>query len=67
MSYVTIGPVSREDITMAMKALLTEDPQNRKKEYATMLVFDVKILKDASLYAEEQGVKIFTAQIIYHL
>jgi translation initiation factor IF-2 len=32
-----------------------------------MLCFDVKVDKDAAAYAEEMGVKIFEAQIIYHL
>jgi len=32
-----------------------------------MLVFDVKILPDAQKYAEDNSVKIFTANIIYHL
>lgn len=32
-----------------------------------MLCFDVRIDKDAQAYADEVGVKIFTARIIYHL
>ena len=32
-----------------------------------MLVFDVKVLNDAQKYAEENEIKIFTANIIYHL
>jgi translation initiation factor IF-2 len=32
-----------------------------------MLCFDVKIDKEAQQYAEEVGVKIFSAEIIYHL
>ena len=32
-----------------------------------MLVFDIKVLPDAQKYAEENGIKIFTANIIYHL
>lgn len=32
-----------------------------------MLVFDVKVLPDAQKYAEENSIKIFTANIIYHL
>ena len=35
--------------------------------YATILAFDVKIAHDAQAYAEEVGVRIFTANIIYHL
>ncbi len=36
-------------------------------DYAVMLCFDVKVDKEAQAYAEEQGIKIFTADIIYHL
>ena len=36
-------------------------------EYAVMLCFDVKVDKEAELYAEEQNIKIFNADIIYHL
>jgi translation initiation factor 5B len=32
-----------------------------------MLVFDIKVLQDAQKYAEENEIKIFTANIIYHL
>ncbi|KAJ4308134.1 eukaryotic translation initiation factor 5B, partial [Neodidymelliopsis sp. IMI 364377] len=32
-----------------------------------MLCFDVKVDKDAKAYADEIGVKIFEADIIYHL
>lgn len=32
-----------------------------------MLAFDVKIDKEAQQYADEVGVKIFSAEIIYHL
>lgn len=39
----------------------------RAREYAQLLAFDVPIDKDAELMAEEMGVKIFTADIIYHL
>ena len=39
----------------------------KAKEFAVMLCFDVKIDKEAEHYAEEQGVKIFNADIIYHL
>jgi len=53
VSYVTVGPVSKEDVMKAMKATLSEIPERRKKEYACMLVFDIKVLADAQKYAEE--------------
>ena len=37
------------------------------KEYACLLVFDVKVMPDAEQFAEENDIKIFTAKIIYHL
>jgi translation initiation factor 5B len=67
VSYVSVGPVSKDDITKALKSVLADDPAKRRKEYACMLAFDVKILPDAQKYAEDNGVKIFTANIIYHL
>nr|BAD94491.1 translation initiation factor IF-2 like protein [Arabidopsis thaliana] len=39
----------------------------RKKEYATILAFDVKVTTEARELADEMGVKIFCADIIYHL
>jgi translation initiation factor 5B len=35
--------------------------------YATILAFDVKVTADARIAAEDMGVRIFTADIIYHL
>ena len=35
--------------------------------YGTILAFDVKVTKDARDEAVKTGVKIFTADIIYHL
>jgi len=32
VSYVTVGPVSKEDVMKAMKSLLSEIPDRRKKE-----------------------------------
>ena len=39
----------------------------KAKEYAVMLCFDVKVDKDAHELADQMGVKIMTAEIIYHL
>ena len=36
-------------------------------EYATILAFDVKISPDARKLAADTGVRVFTADIIYHL
>ncbi|KAL7267887.1 eukaryotic translation initiation factor 5B [Rhizina undulata] len=61
VSTISIGPVYKRDVMRAGTML------EKNKEFAVMLCFDVKIDKDAQQYAEEVGVKIFTANIIYHL
>jgi translation initiation factor 5B len=61
VSTISIGPVFRKDVLRAGVML------EKAKEYAVMLCFDVKVDKDAKAYAEEIGVKIFEADIIYHL
>jgi translation initiation factor 5B len=58
---VSIGPVFKRDVMQT--AIMLE----KAKEYAVMLCFDVRVDKDAAAYAESVGVKIFTADIIYHL
>ncbi|XP_066360701.1 eukaryotic translation initiation factor 5B-like isoform X2 [Miscanthus floridulus] len=57
----SIGPVHKKDVMKASVML------ERKKEYATILAFDVKVMPDARELAEESGVRIFVADIIYHL
>ncbi|KAK4935562.1 hypothetical protein LTR28_010338 [Elasticomyces elasticus] len=61
VSSISIGPVHRRDVITASSML------EKAKEYAVMLCFDVKVDKEAQAYADEVGVKIFTAEIIYHL
>ncbi|KAF2713341.1 hypothetical protein K504DRAFT_423883 [Pleomassaria siparia CBS 279.74] len=61
VSTISIGPVYRKDVLKAGVML------EKAKEYAVMLCFDVKVDKDAKAYADEIGVKIFEADIIYHL
>lgn len=61
VANVGIGPVSKRDI-MQCGVMLEKSP-----DHAVMLCFDVKVEKDAQTYAEENGIKIFTADIIYHL
>ena len=61
VANISIGPVYKRDVMMAGTML------ERAKEYAVMLCFDVKVDKEAQAYADEVGVKIFTADIIYHL
>jgi translation initiation factor 5B len=61
VSNISIGPVYKRDVMQA-GIMLEKAP-----EYAVMLCFDVKVDKEAAAYAQEVGVKIFTADIIYHL
>ncbi|KAM5348479.1 hypothetical protein ACJ41O_008303 [Fusarium nematophilum] len=61
VANVGIGPVYKRDV-MQCGIMLEKAP-----DYAIMLCFDVKVDKEAQAYAEDQGIKIFTADIIYHL
>jgi translation initiation factor 5B len=61
VANVGIGPVFKRDVMQCGTML------EKSKEHAVMLCFDVKIDKEAQQYADDQGIKIFTADIIYHL
>ncbi|TIB35200.1 hypothetical protein E3P86_02718 [Wallemia ichthyophaga] len=61
VSGINIGPVFRKDVLRAGVML------EKAKEFATILAFDVPVDKEADKYADEVGVKIFKADIIYHL
>ncbi|XP_077984985.1 eukaryotic translation initiation factor 5B-like isoform X2 [Glandiceps talaboti] len=58
---INIGPVHRRDIMKAM-VMLEHDNQ-----YAVILAFDVKVEREAQELADKEGIKIFQADIIYHL
>ncbi|RMZ89312.1 hypothetical protein DV736_g3445, partial [Chaetothyriales sp. CBS 134916] len=61
VANISIGPVYKRDVitTIAMK--------EKASEFAVMLCFDVKVDRDAQELADKEGIKIFTADIIYHL
>ncbi|KAI9907083.1 hypothetical protein PsorP6_016114 [Peronosclerospora sorghi] len=61
VSCVNIGPVHKKDVMRASVQL------EHQPEFATILAFDVKVHHDATELASELGVRIFTADIIYHL
>lgn len=61
VANISIGPVHKRDVITASTML------EKAKEFAVMLCFDVKVDKDAMELAASMGVKIFTAEIIYHL
>lgn len=67
VSHVSIGDISKEDVMKAHNSLLVEDERKRRKEYATILAFDVKSLAEADTYAKKSGVKVIHSKIIYHL
>ncbi|XP_023013103.2 LOW QUALITY PROTEIN: eukaryotic translation initiation factor 5B [Leptinotarsa decemlineata] len=58
---IRIGPIVKRDV---MKASIMLEHES---QYATILAFDVKIERDAQELADSLGVKIFQADIIYHL
>lgn len=60
-SNVRIGPVARKDV-MKISTMLEHAPI-----YACILAFDVRVERDAQELADQVGVKIFHAEIIYHL
>lgn len=60
-SNIRIGPVVKKDV-MKASIMLEHSPL-----YATILAFDVKIERDAQELADTLNVKIFQADIIYHL
>ncbi|KAI6099153.1 hypothetical protein F5141DRAFT_1066724 [Pisolithus sp. B1] len=61
VSGINIGPVHKKDVMRSATML------ERAKELAVILAFDVPVDKDADKLAEEMGIRIFKADIIYHL
>lgn len=61
VSGINIGPVHKKDV---MKASIMHE---KKAEYAIILAFDVPVSPEAQKWATDLNVKIFTADIIYHL
>ncbi|KAI0688802.1 hypothetical protein C8T65DRAFT_673829 [Cerioporus squamosus] len=61
VSGINIGPVHKKDVMRAATML------EKAKELACILCFDVPVDKDAERLAEEMGIRLFKADIIYHL
>ncbi|KAF5787295.1 putative protein-synthesizing GTPase [Helianthus annuus] len=61
VSGIGIGPVHKKDVMKASVML------EKKKEFAAILAFDVKVTPEAQEHADNIGVKIYIADIIYHL
>jgi len=62
VSEYGIGEVTKNDVK---KTFIQRD--RRRSEYALILAFDIPVNKEAQAQADKDGVKIFTADIIYHL
>lgn len=60
--HINIGPIHKKDV---MRANIMNERD--MPEFATILAFDVKVDAEASQMAEENHVRIFSADIIYHL
>uniref|UniRef100_A0A7S3JYZ7 Eukaryotic translation initiation factor 5B n=1 Tax=Aureoumbra lagunensis TaxID=44058 RepID=A0A7S3JYZ7_9STRA len=58
----SVGPIYKKDVIRASVM-----GKKGHEEYACILGFDVPVDRDARAHAEEVGVQIFTADIIYHL
>lgn len=58
---INIGPVHKKDV-MRASTMLEHDVQ-----YAVILAFDVKVERESQEMADSLGVRIFSAEIIYHL
>ncbi|XP_071737766.1 eukaryotic translation initiation factor 5B-like [Rutidosis leptorrhynchoides] len=61
VSGIGIGPVHKKDVMKASVML------NKKKEFATILAFNVKVTPEAQERADDLGVKIFIDETIYKL
>ncbi|EKX40813.1 hypothetical protein GUITHDRAFT_75289 [Guillardia theta CCMP2712] len=61
VASINIGPVHKKDVIRASAML------ERAPDLAMILAFDVKIVPEAEALAKKAGIKIFTANIIYHL
>mmetsp|Transcript_24754 Transcript_24754/g.36302 ORF Transcript_24754/g.36302 Transcript_24754/m.36302 type:complete len:1002 (+) Transcript_24754:45-3050(+) len=62
VSAIGIGTIHKRDVTKI--SIMNE---KGCPEYATILAFDVPVEKEAREHATGMGVRIFTADIIYHL
>lgn len=58
---VGIGPLYRKDL-LQIQSIAARCPQ-----YSCVLCFNVKVDPDAKKFAQENGIQIFEAEIIYHL
>lgn len=68
VSQTGIGHVTKNMVLKASQNLEKIQSDNKiKKHFATILAFNVKILPEAAILAQEKGVTIFAEEVIYHL
>jgi len=62
ISEVNLGTVMKKHVTK-----MTISNKSDKKEFSTILAFNVNIDEDVEEVANKNGIKVFSAEIIYHL
>lgn len=68
VSSICIGDVTKNDLLKVLTPFSqAQNKREFKREFLTMLCFDVKILPEAQQFAELHKIKIIQANIIYHL
>lgn len=65
IAAVGLGSLQKKDVTKIQ--IIHSKNDNPLKEHLTILAFDIKVNPEAQVLANEHGIKIFTADIIYHL
>ncbi len=65
IAAVGLGTLQKKDI-LKIHTIHSKN-ENTFKENLTILAFDIKVHPDAKAASEDLGVKVFTADIIYHL
>jgi translation initiation factor 5B len=65
IAVVGLGNLQKKDV-MKLKTIHAKE-DNPLKEHMTILAFDVKIQPEAQILADDSGIKIFQADVIYHL
>lgn len=61
VGHIALGPIHKKHMTHPVLM------KNKNPKYACILAFDVELDNDSRLYAEKENIKIFQADIIYHL
>jgi translation initiation factor 5B len=65
IAAVGLGNLHKKDV-IKLKTIHSNE-ENPLKEYLTILAFDIKVSQDLQQFSEENDIKIFSADVIYHL